>query len=317
MSERVTNAAGAGSPRPAEGPPRLAYVIASLPPLFWSGNFLIARLMRDAIPPFQMSFWRWTLAFAILLPFAWTTGRERWPQLRQEAPYLAFLGLIGVTAFNCFIYVALHHTTVVNAALINSLMPAVTFLFALALLREPLPARRVLGLIVSLTGAAVIISRGRPSELLGLAFNRGDLLVLLGLTFWAGYTVMIRWRPTGLPPNLFLAATAGFGALFHLPLVAWELIAVGAFALDAASAAALLYFAVFPSVLAYIFWNRAVAALGPGRTGMFMHLMPIFSAVLAVVFLRETFLAYHAVGILLIMCGITLVTRPAARKGPD
>ncbi len=315
MSDRATNAAGAGSPRPAEGPPRLAYAIAALPPLFWSGNFLIARLMRDAIPPFQMSFWRWTLAFVILLPFAWSTGRERWLELRRELPYLALLGAVGVTAFNCFIYVALHHTTVVNAALINSLMPAVTFLFALALLREPLPPRRILGLAVSLAGAAIIVSRGRPSDLLGLAFNRGDLLVLLGLTFWAGYTVLIRWRPTRLPPNLFLAATAGLGALLHLPLVAWELATSGAFTLDAASAAALLYFAIFPSVLAYIFWNRAVATLGPGRTGMFMHLMPIFSAVLAVVFLRESFLAYHAVGIVLIVCGITLVTRPPARKG--
>lgn len=308
----MTTAAATASPKP-ESASRLAYLLAALPPLFWAGNFLVARAMRDAIPPFQMSFWRWVLAFVILLPFAWRGASARRAELRRELPSLAFLGAIGVTAFNCFIYAALHHTTVVNAALINSLMPAVTFLFALAILRETLPARRLIGLAISFLGAIVIIARGDPAGLAGLALNRGDLLVLGGLTFWALYTVVIRWRPTRLPPLVFLAATIGFGALFHLPLVGWEIAATGGFTLDGKSAAALAYFAVFPSVLAYIFWNRAVATLGPGRTGMFMHLMPIFSSVLAVAFLGEAFLAYHAVGILLILAGITLVTRPAPR----
>jgi drug/metabolite transporter (DMT)-like permease len=193
-------------------------------------------------------------------------------------------------------------------------MPAVTFVFALVILREPLPARRLLGLVISFTGAVVIISRGDPTRLIQLAPNRGDLLVLIGLTFWALYTVLIRWRPTRLPPIVFLAATVVLGAMFHLPLVAWELATAGGFALDGKSASALLYFAIFPSLLAYIFWNRAVASLGPGRTGMFMHLLPIFSSVLAVVFLGEEFLAYHAVGILLILSGITLVSRPTPKK---
>jgi drug/metabolite transporter (DMT)-like permease len=299
----------------AEGGLRLAYLLAALPPLFWAGNFLIARVMREAIPPFQMSFWRWVLASVILLPFAWKAAYAGRDALRRELPFLAFLGAIGVTAFNCFLYAALHHTTVVNAALINSLMPAVTFLFALVILREPLPARRLLGLIISFAGAIVIISRGDPARIIELEPNRGDLLVLFGLTFWALYTVLIRWRPSRLAPIAFLAATVVFGAIFHLPLVAWELATTGGFALGGKSAAALLYFAIFPSLLAYIFWNRAVARLGPGRTGMFMHLLPIFSSGLAVVFLGEAFLAYHAAGILLILSGITLVSRPPASIG--
>ena len=292
--------------------PGVAYLLAALPPLFWAGNFLVARVMRDAIPPFQMSFWRWAIAFAILVPIAWTRTRAEWRQVRRELPSLALLGAIGVTSFNCFIYSALHFTTVVSAALINSLMPAVTLVFALAILREPLPARRLLGLVISFLGAMVIITRGRPSALLELALNRGDLLVLGGLTFWSLYTVLIRWRPTRLAPIVFLAATVGFGAFFHLPLVAWEIGTAGQFALNRTSAAALLYFAIFPSVLAYLFWNRAVAALGPSRTGMFMHLLPIFSAVLAVVFLGERFLGYHAAGILLTLLGVTLVSLPGS-----
>jgi len=105
-------------------------IFAALPPLFWAGNFLFARMFRDAIPPFQMSFWRWVVAFLILAPFVAPQLRETWPVLRREWRFLAILGLFGITAFNCFIYVALHHTTVVDAALINSLMPVVTFAFA-------------------------------------------------------------------------------------------------------------------------------------------------------------------------------------------
>lgn len=301
--------------RPSSSTSPVAYILAGLPPLFWAGNFLIARAMREEIPPLQMSFWRWTLALILLLPFAWPRIRIGWKGVRRELPFLAFLGLVGVTSFNCFIYAALHFTTVVNAALINSLMPAVTFLFALAILREPLPARRLLGLLISFAGALVIVSRGNPSALIQIAPNPGDLLVLCGVTFWSLYTVLLRWRPTRLEPIVFLAATVALGALFHAPLVAWELATHGGFGVDGTSALALLYFAIFPSSMAYILWNRSVATLGPGRTGMFMHLMPIFSSALAVAFLGEAFLAYHAAGILLILSGITLVSRPARRPG--
>ena len=292
---------------------RLVWLLAALPPLFWAGNFLLARMLRDAVPPFQMSFWRWVVALVILLPFAWSSVRADFPGLRRDAPFLAVLGLIGVTAFNCLVYVALHHTTVVNAALINSLMPVATVLFAIVLLGDRPTGRQLAGIAVSLVGAAVIVGRGDPAPLLSLAFNQGDLLVLAGLTFWALYTVLIRWRPTRLAPLAFLAGTIAFGVLFHLPLVAWEVGNVGGFEPSLASAGGILYFAIFPSLLAYILWNRAVAALGPGRTGMFMHLMPIFSAVLGVTLLGEPFLAYHAVGIVLIIVGITLVN---ARKPP-
>lgn len=288
--------------------------MATLPPLFWAGNFLIARAMRDAIPPFQMSFWRWVVAFLILLPFALAQGRGAGEQWRRELPFLALLGAVGVTAFNCFVYAALHHTTVISAAFINSFLPVATFLLAIVVLHERPTARQAAGVAVSLAGALTIITQGQPARLADLTFNRGDLLVLAGLLFWAAYTVLIKWRPTKLKPMAFLGTTIGFGALFHLPLVAWELPATGLAAVTPASVAAILYFAIFPSVLAYILWNRAVATLGPARTGMFMHLMPIFSAAAAILLLGESFFAYHALGIALIVAGITLVTRAPGRK---
>lgn len=316
--------AEAGEPLAAGGAPSIAarptavqpiaYLYGALPPLFWSGNFLVARAMRDAIPPLQMSFWRWTVALAILLPFAW---RELWAhraRLRAELPFLAAMGLVGIVAFNCFVYTALHYTTVVNAALINSLMPVATFLFALVLLRERPGGRQALGVAAALMGAVVVISRGDSGQVFALAFNEGDLFVICGLTAWAAYTVLLKWRPTRLPILAFLTATIGLGVVFHLPLIAWEFQTKGGFAVTPAVAASILFFAVFPSVLAYIFWNKAVAMLGPGRTSTFMYLMPVFSAALGVGLLGESFHAYHAAGIVLIFSGIALVTRVGRRS---
>lgn len=289
--------------------PRFAYAFAVLPPLFWSGNFLIARIMRNDIPPIQMSFWRWTMAFVFLLPFAAAQFRGQGGQIKKELGYLVLLGVIGITAFNCFLYSAMHYTTVVNASLINTLMPVATFLFALVLLSERLRRLQVFGVALAILGAVLIIARGDFGALAALRLNRGDLLVMAGLTFWAAYTVLIRWRPTKLPPRVFLATTIGIGALFHLPLVAFERAGSGGFDLTPATAASILYFAIFPSLLAYIIWNKAVAAIGPGRTGMYMYLMPIFGAVLGVSLLGEAFEFYHLAGIALIFAGITFVNR--------
>ncbi|MCZ6742590.1 MAG: DMT family transporter [Alphaproteobacteria bacterium] len=291
--------------------PRFATLFAVLPPLFWSGSFLIARVMRDDIPPIQMSFWRWVAAFLILLPFALPHWRGQGARIREELPFLCVLGAVGILAFNCFLYAALHTTTVVNAALINSLAPVVTFLFALALLRDRLRGVQVGGVAAALAGVALIIGRGDVTGLAALAPNRGDLLVMAAVTFWAAYTVGIRWRPTKLPPRVFLAVTMGLGAAFHLPLVAWEVATGGGFEVTAATVGAILYFAIFPSVLAYLIWNKAVAVLGPGRTGMYLYLMPFFGAVLGVGLLDEDFLFYHLGGIGLILAGIALVNRTA------
>jgi drug/metabolite transporter (DMT)-like permease len=288
----------------------LTYLVAALPPLFWSGNFLVARLMRDKIPPIQMSFWRWVLALLILLPFCLGHLRREWPRLRANLPFLALLGGVGVTAFNCFVYAALHHTTVVNASLVNSLLPVVTFTLAYLILRQRLSPRQVAGLAVSLIGAAVVICRGDLRQIVEVAPNRGDLLVFVGMSFWALYTVLIRWRPLGLHPMAFLGATVAFGVLFHIPFVVWELGARGGFAVTPEAVGALVYLAIFPSILAYIFWNRSVARLGPGKVGIFMHLLPIFSAVLAVLVLGERLGLYHLVGFAIIVSGILLVTLP-------
>ena len=191
---------------------------------------------------------------------------------------------------------------------------ALTFLLAYLLLKERLTARQLAGIAVSLCGALLVICRGEPTQLLAFTPNRGDVLVFVGMSCWALYTVLIRRRPPGLPPMAFLGVTMFFGVLFHLPAVAWEHIAVGGFRPTLASAGALFYLAVFPSILAYIFWNRSVATLGPGKTGMFMHLLPPSSALLGFIVLGETIAWFHLAGFAIIIGGIWLATsapRPA------
>jgi drug/metabolite transporter (DMT)-like permease len=295
--------------------PGAAYWLATLPPLFWSGNFLVARLMRDSIPPVQMSFWRWVLAFLLLLPFCWRPVAASWPRIRSNLPFLALLGAIGVTAFNCFVYAALHHTTIANAALVNSLLPVVTFLLAYLILRETLAPRQLAGVAISLCGALLVICSGNPARLLAFTPNSGDMLVFIGMSCWALYTVLIRRRPVGLPPMAFLGVTIFFGVLFHLPAVAWEHAAKGGFTPSAATIGSLAYLAIFPSLLAYVFWNRSVAVLGPGRTGMFMHLLPPSSALLGLAVLGEPIAWFHVAGFAVIVSGIWLVASAARKPG--
>ncbi len=298
----------AGLTRSSAGAAPAAYWVAVLAPLFWSGNFLIARLIRDDIPPIQMSFWRWLLAFLILLPFIWRPTRRDWTRIQRQLPFLALLGAVGVTAFNCFIYTALHHTTVVNAALVNALLPVVTILIARVLLGQLVAPRRAVGILVSLVGAALVITRGDLISLAHFSISRGEVLVFIGMSFWAFYTVLIRWRPPGLEALSLLGVTAAFGVLFHVPFVLAETNAVGTFVPTPRIAFGLLYFAVFPSILAYVCWNRSVATLGPATTGMFMHLLPVFSAGLAAVFLGERLAWFHPVAFVVIIAGIALAT---------
>lgn len=270
-------------------------------------------MYRNDIPPLQMSFWRWVLAMVILVAITFPGLRAHAGQMRKEFPMLALLGLVGVTAFNAFVYSALHYTTVINGSLINAMLPIVTFILALVIVGDRISSRQAFGVAVSFLGTLVIITRGSFAELINLSFNRGDILIFCGMSCWALYTVLLKWRPTRLPPMVFLAATVILGVVFHIPLVVWEVAQTGTFTPTWDRIATIAYFAIFASILAYVCWGRAVAALGPGRTGMFMYLLPVFSAILAVLILGERLELFHAVGVILIFGGIVLVTRPSVR----
>jgi drug/metabolite transporter (DMT)-like permease len=290
------------------------WLLLTLATLFWGGNFVLGRAMRGHVPPLALSFWRWVGAFLLLVPFTW---RGLWAQRRLLAGawfIILVLGIAGVGNFNTFLYIGLRDTTATNAVLLNAACPALIVAITFLSGQGRASAAQLAGIGCSLAGVAVILTQGRPGTLQDFHFNPGDVWVLAAVVSWALYTVLLGRRPAGIDPLVLLTAFMVAGIAWILPYYAWELSRGAVLHLDAPTLGAVLYVAVFPSVVAYAFWNAGVAALGPNRAGVFGNLMPVFGTILAVIFLGESFQAFHAVGIGLILAGVYLAGRSGAPR---
>lgn len=291
---------------------RSPYFMLTLPPLFWAGNWVVGRAVHGTVPPMALAFWRWTIASLVMLPFAWKYVRRDWALFAKHRRVLLLLGGMGTTVHNGFTYLGLNYTTAVNGLMLNSFLPVMIIAFSWALFRERLHALQWLGVVLSLAGVAVIIARGDLAVLLGLRLNPGDLIVVGSMVFWALYTIFLRWRPPGMHMFSFLFAISVIGVVAILPFLAIEM-ALGRFTqFTAASMAAMLYVGIVPSFLGYVLWNRGVALVGANVTGLFVHLMPVFGAILAWAFLGERLLAFHLAGFVLILAGIGLTSKGRA-----
>jgi len=284
------------------------YLLLVLSSLFWAGNFVLGRAVKASVPPVGLAFWRWAIALAILLPFAAPHLRAQWPLLRRHWRLLTVYGILGVTCFNTFIYIGLHYTTAINALLVNSVIPVLIIVLSRFLAHTPVTRRQAAGILLSLTGVVTIICRADAGLLLSLQINRGDLWVLMAVVSWSFYTFLLRKRPAGLDPMSFLSAIMIIGLVVLAPFYAGEIFQGGRVVTDAATCGSILYLAIFPSILAFIFWNHAVGEVGPNKAGLFLHLMPVFGAVLSSVFLGESLHLFHLAGMGLIFSGIYLVT---------
>lgn len=284
------------------------YLLLILATLFWAGNFVLGRAVHELIPPLALVFWRWAGAFVILLPFALKHIRKDWHLLRKHWLQLSIYALLGVSCFNTFIYLAVHSTTATNALLLNSTIPVVIVLLSVIFGRTKIPARQWIGMAISLAGVITIICKGSAGLLSTLSFNHGDLWVMLAVVSWALYTWLLRKRPAGLHPLSFLSAIIFLGLIPLAPLYAIELARGLKMVAGTATAASLVYVALFPSILSFVFWNQAVHETSPSRAGLFLHLMPVFGTLLAITFLGETLHTFHLAGILLIFFGIWLTT---------
>ena len=286
----------------------MPYFLLVLTTLFWSGNFVLSRGMHADIPPLGLSFWRWSVALAILSTFG---VRHLWQQralVRDHLGFIVMQGLLGVAGFNTLIYLAIQSTTAINAVLVNSCIPVLIALFSWILYREVMSPRQCFGVLISLGGVLLIISRGDMAQLLAVKFNRGDLLVLAAAFIWALYSANLRRYPKGLHPFAYQSGIVIIGLVAILPFYVMEVAGGRTMTINVPTIIAILYVALFASVLAFIFWNRAVRSLGANRAGPFIHLMPVFSTILAVVFLGETIHPYHLKGIVLIFSGILMTT---------
>ncbi|THF63498.1 DMT family transporter [Pseudothauera rhizosphaerae] len=285
------------------------YLLLTLTALFWSGNMVVGRGLREAVPPISLAFWRWAIALVLVLPFALPKLREQWPTLRRHWRPMVVLGLLGVGGFNTLAYIALQYTTATNATLLNSCIPIATIALAFVLLGKRLTVLEAVGVLVSLAGVMAIVGRGDVHTLLAFSLNTGDLWMLGAVLVWGLYTVGLQWRPQGLDPMVMLFAFTVVGLAALVPVYGWEMASGRSTELNAASLLGILYVAIFPGFLGYVFYNAGVAAVGPSRGSLFIHLMPVFGTILAAVFLGERPQWYHFVGIALVFAGIFLTTR--------
>lgn len=284
------------------------YLLLILANLFWAGNWVISRGMRAEVPPMALSFWRWTIALACLLPFAWPHLKKDWPTLKASLPILSLLGLLGTALYNALTYAGLQRTEAINGVLLNSFIPIV--IVALAWIFQHRHLRRIetVGMTASFLGVLAIVARGDPETLLNLTLNFGDLLILLSVFVWATYTLLLPKRPAVHPFSL-LFACASIGLLGLAPLYAIEL-ANGRHIIASPQAwLTIAYTGIFPALLGYIFWNKGVEQVGAARAGYFIHLLPAFGILLAALFLDERLLGFHFIGVALIFGGIYLTTR--------
>lgn len=290
-------------------PHQLAAMLAlAAAALFWSGNFIAGRALRGDVDPVTLNVLRWLLCLALFLP--WIGGRLRceWPVVRREWRLMAALGASGIAGFHTMVYLALTQTTAVNALLILSLAPTVTLLGAAVVGDERLSPGQWLGSGVSLLGALVLVTRGDVSGLVLRGIGLGDLWMLGAVAVWAAYTLLLRERPADLSQEVTLAASIAAGLAFMAPLVLLQG-GIGDFRPSALSLGALLYIAVFASLVAFLLWSYGVHEIGSARAGQFIYLMPVFGSVLAILLLGERIGASQAIGSVLIFAGIMLTQR--------
>ena len=285
-----------------------AYFLLTLVSLFWAGNQVMGRAAAGEVPPITLGCLRWIMATCLILPFAWNAVKADWPVIRANIWLLAFLGIIGGGAINTFSYIGLNYTTATNALILNSAAPIFIVMFCYLIFGDRITLRQLCGIMVSIAGVLIVVLHGDLGALTHMSLNRGDVLVLVGMACWGIYTTFLRKRPA-ISPLSFAASTFAAAAIVNIPLALIEA-AMGH--LPRASlwtAGAIVYVGIFPSVIAYLFYNRGVELIGGNRAGIFNHLVPVFGAVLAFVFLGETPGLYHAAGFAMILAGVWLAAR--------
>ncbi|SOB99428.1 DMT family transporter [Rhodobacter maris] len=285
------------------------WAVLALPPLFWAGNFIVARASRGDWPPIALSFGRWAIALVALLPFAWPHLKRDAPLYRRYFWRIVLLTLPGVAAFNSLVYWGLQSTTATNGMLLNSTIPLLILALGALFWGQRLSLWAILGLLVSTLGVAVVILQGSWERAAALDFASGDLIIFAAMVAWALYTIGLKLFPPEVNRIGLLAVQIALALPMLAPFLAFEIASGRVPHWSPASVAALVYIGIVPSVLAYLFYTRAVALAGPARAGQFIHLLPVYGAILSAAFLHEPLHLYHAAGFGLILTGIVLAGR--------
>lgn len=285
-----------------------AYLLLCITTLCWAGNAVVGRLAAGHIPPVTLAFLRWTIAFFLLLPFAWKHLVRDWPAIRGKLGIMMLVSTTGIGVFNTLQYWSLEYTTALNTLLFQSAGPLIVAIWSLLLLGVRLTLAQAFGVFLSMTGVVVILMHGDVTALSNISFNKGDLIFLVAMVFFSLYSVLTLKRPVihGLS---FAVFTFGAGAAVLIPLLIWELITRPVMVVDAKNLLSIGYVALFPSIIAYLCFNRGIQLIGANRAAPFFHLVPVFGSVMAIVFLGEQPQLFHLIGFALVLTGVYVASR--------
>jgi drug/metabolite transporter (DMT)-like permease len=286
------------------------YLLLALTSLFWSGNHVVGRAVGGVVPPLALSTFRWFIPTLLLWLFARQHIVRDWPTIVKSWKIMLWFGLTGGVLFTSLQYIGLEYTSALNVSVLNSLVPVLILATSAVIFRDRVTPLQLAGIAISSLGVVVIIAHGDFAALLRLSFNWGDLLTLLTMIVFAIYSAYLRLRPP-IHPMSFLFVLGATSAIGTFPFAIWE--AASGFTLQPTlgTVLAIGYVAIFPSILAYACWNRGIELIGANRAGPFLHLIPVYTAVLASTLLGEPLHLFHIAGFGLILSGVWL----ASRKG--
>jgi drug/metabolite transporter (DMT)-like permease len=303
--------------KPPEAGNRLyiGIALAVLATLIWSGNFVVARSVIKEISPVSLAFFRWLTACIIMLPLAYKGFVRQWPVVRSHGRYFFWIGLTGVTLFNTFVYVAGHYSPAINLALIGTTSaPIFAIILAAIFLKEKISFLRVLGLLICISGILLLLSNGSLSRLINFRFSIGDWWILAGAMCFAIYNTMVKRKPKDLSPVNFLFVAFLAGTILLFPFFIADTFLSDRIVWDVDLVLIILYLGAGTSVAAFLCWNAAIARLGAARTALFGNLIPVFSAIEAVILLGEQITTIHIVSGLLVISGLIIANLVSAKR---
>ena len=287
-----------------------AYLMLACATLFWSGNFLVGKFASQyQIPPFSLNFYRWFFALLILAPFTIQEIIKKRNYILKNYKYYALLGITSVTIFNSIVYYSLNFTQVISGVLMISTIPVMIIFFSWIFKIERTNIYQILGVIFSLLGVAVIVTKADFNILINLNFNKGDLWMVVAMFSWAMYSALLRKKKFNLSQASLLEVIISAGLILLLPAYLIEKSLGFELNINLPFILTLSYVVLFPGLASFICWIKGIAIIGSNRSGIFLHLMPIFSTVLAILIFKEKFMNFHLIGAAFIVSGIILSSK--------
>ena len=289
---------------------KTAYIFLILAILFWSGNFIVGKAASlFEIPPFTLNFYRWTFAWLILAPFTLKEIIKKKSYILNNIKLILILGITSITVFNSIVYYSLNFTQVISGVLMISTIPVMIIFFCWVFKIEKTNFYQILGVLFSLMGVVVIVTNADVDKLLNLNFNKGDLWMVVAMLSWAMYSALLRKKKFKLSQISLLQTIISAGLILLLPAYLIEMALGNRVNIHLPFILTLTYVVLFPGLASFLFWIKGISIIGSNRSGIFLHLMPIFSTIMAMLIFKEKFMTFHLIGAILIIIGIILSSK--------